>query len=213
MNGILQTGAAHLRRNQATALANGDYVTVSNFLNGNGTNLPAGTGPGTLTTLPSGLTGVQGRLLRNGCDRMATGQTTIGPANSSGLRCFPENYITLVPQAGTNTYLTNLSYSNYHSLQTQVALRPTHGFNYQATYTWSKNLGLPICASGGCIANYTDPSDRGADYTYTNAHREHEFRSNGTFELPIGRNKLLLGNSSGLLSRLVEHCSPASSST
>jgi hypothetical protein len=82
-------------------------------------------------------------------------------------------------------------------MQTQVTLRPVHGFSYQATYTWSKNLGLP--ASG-----YTDPLNRRLDYTYTGAHRSHDFRSNGSFELPIGPNKLLMGNSSGLLARIVE---------
>jgi hypothetical protein len=36
------------------------------------------------------------------------------------------------------------------------------------------------------------------------SHRTHDFRTNGTFELPIGPNKLLLSNSSGWLARIVE---------
>jgi hypothetical protein len=206
VNGVLQTGGAALRRNQATNLANGNYAAVADFLAGNGTNLPAGTGAGALLSLPAGLTGVQGRLLRNGCDRMAAGQTTVGPNNPTALRCFPEDYIFAVPQLGATSsfggfaaLLTNSAYSNYHSLQSQVTLRPTHGFSYQATYTWSKNLGIP----SGTTA-FTDPSDRASDYTFTAGHRTHDIRSNGTFELPIGPNKLLLGNSSGWLARLVE---------
>jgi hypothetical protein len=137
-------------------------------------------------------------MLRNGCDRIATGVTTVQTVSGSlPIRCFPENFITANPQIGTPNFLTNTGSSNYHSLQTQVTLRPTHGFSYQATYTWSKNLGLPN-------SGYTDPLNRRLDYTYTNSHRAHDFRSNGSFELPIGPNKLLLGNSSGLLARLVE---------
>jgi hypothetical protein len=199
---ILQTGGAALRRNQATNLANGNYVAVADFLAGNGTGFPQGTGPGTLLPSPAGFAGVQGRLLRNGCDRIANGQTSVGPNNPTQLRCFPENYIYAVSQLGPNTgsaLQTNTASSNYHSLQSQVTLRPVHGFSYQATYTWSKNLGIP----GGTTA-FTDPSDRNADYTYTAADRRHDFRSNGTFELPIGPNKLLLANSTGWVARLVE---------
>jgi hypothetical protein len=202
VGGVLQTGGAALRRNQATNLANGNYIAVADFLGGNGTGFPAGTGAGTLLASPTGFAGVQGRLLRNGCDRLANGQTTVGPNNPTPLRCFSENYIYAVPQLGTAAgagLQTNTASSNYHSLQSQVTLRPVHGFSYQATYTWSKNLGIP----SGTTA-FTDPSDRNADYTYTGADRRHDFRSNGTFELPIGPNKLLLSNSNGWVARLVE---------
>ena len=33
---------------------------------------------------------------------------------------------------------------------------------------------------------------------------KHDLHTNGTFELPIGPNKLFMGNSSGLVARLVE---------
>jgi len=35
--------------------------------------------------------------------------------------------------------------------------------------------------------------------------RTHDFRTNGTFALPIGPNKLLLGNSSGVWARIIEN--------
>lgn len=137
-------------------------------------------------------------MLRNGCDRIASGQTTVQTvAGVLPVRCFPENFITANPQIGTPTYITNTGSSNYHSMQTQVTLRPIHGFSYQATYTWSKNLGIPT-------AGYTDPLNRNLDYSYTAAHRAHDFRSNGSFELPIGPNKLFFGNSSGWAARLLE---------
>jgi hypothetical protein len=197
-NQVLQTASAHLRRNTTydNDIADGAYTALAAALNGNGTGLPTTGTTGGLLNSP--LTSVGGRLLRNGCDRIAAGQTTVQTVGGVlPIRCFPENYITANPQIGTPTYITNTASSNYHSLQTQVTLRPIQGFSYQGTYTWSKNLGVP----GN---NYTDPTNRNLDYSYTSAHRAHDFRSNGTFELPIGPNKLLLSNSSGWVARLVE---------
>jgi hypothetical protein len=209
VNGVLQTGSAHLRRNAAfmVPLANGDFGQVATLLSGNGSNMPAVGATGGLLNLPLGLTGVNGRLLRNGCDRIAAGQTTVGTSNPMPLRCFPEDYIRANPQFANSFLYTNAASSNYHSLQTQVMLRPTRGFTYMGTYTWSKNLGVPglILAAVNTAASplLTDPSDRRGDYTYTDGHRAHDFRSSGIFELPAGPGKLLFGNSSGWLARLV----------
>jgi hypothetical protein len=52
--------------------------------------------------------------------------------------------------------------------------------------------------------NWTDPLNRDADYRLATNHRAHEFRMNGTFDLPIGPNKLLFGNSSGVVARVIE---------
>ena len=90
----------------------------------------------------------------------------------------------------------NSGYNNYHSLEVQAAIRPVHGFSGTATYTWSKNLGLP--------AVLTDPTNRALDYTNVNGTPVHSLRTNGVVELPIGPNKLLLGNSSGWLARAIE---------
>jgi hypothetical protein len=200
VNGVLQTGSAALRRNATFTgnIANGNFSAVAASLNGNGSNLPANGVTGGFTNTPAGLAGVSGRLLRNGCDRIASGVTTVQSVGGTlPIRCFAENYITMNPQLSTPTFIQNSGSSNYHSLQAQVTLRPTHGFSYQASYTWAKNLAVPG-------TTFTDPLNQRADYTYTGNHRAHDLRTNGTFELPIGPNKLLLGNSSGWLARLVE---------
>jgi hypothetical protein len=209
VGGVLQTGSAHLRRNATFAphLANGNFAEVATLLNGTGSTMPAVGAPGGLLNLPQGLTGVGGRLLRNGCDRIANGQTTVGPANSSPLRCFPENYIRANPQLLNSFLETNSASSSYHSMQAQIMLRPTGGTTLMGTYTWSKNLGIPgliLPAIGVAGPDYTDPSDRQGDYTFTNSHRAHDFRGNANFEVPVGPGRLLLGNSSGWLARLVE---------
>jgi hypothetical protein len=75
-------------------------------------------------------------------------------------------------------------------------LRPKQGISYQATWSLVKSLGLR--GSG-----YSDLRNMRADYT-DNGSRHSDFRSNGSFELPIGPNKMLLGNSSGWIARAVE---------
>jgi hypothetical protein len=184
VNGVLQRGSAHLRRNATFTnnIALGNFDAVAASLN-------------TLNTVQSGLLsqapGVSGRVLRNGCDRLAANMTNIPT------RCFPENYIVANPQLGTATYTSNLGSSNYHGLQTQFNLRPVQGISFQTTYSWTKTLGL-------VPQGYTDPLDRDADYTYQYLHVQHDLHSNGTFELPIGPNKLLFGNTSGWVARMIE---------
>jgi hypothetical protein len=212
VNGVATVNHAsdHLRRSNISTgigttiqgdLANGNYLRVVQTLN---TLSTANTGTtSTLQPLPiDPATGLQisnvgGRVLRNGCDRIANGFTTVGPAINLPLRCFPENYISINPQMGnTTTYLASNGRSNYNSIQGQVTLRPRQGITYQATYAFAKALDLSGAPS--------DPLNYNNDYSLTNGDHKHEFRSNGSFELPFGPNKLVLGNSTGFVARLVE---------
>jgi hypothetical protein len=198
-DGVLQTGSLHLRRAQATNLASGDFFEVAEYINE--TN-PSGSVQGLLS---APFSGVGGQLLRNGCNQMADGASTIGDItgdanglSGTALRCFAENYIGINPQFDEGAdYVTNTGSSGYHSLQTQFTLRPTFGTNLRATYTWSKSMALSA-------DSWTDPLNRNADWTLAGNHRTHDFRVNGTFQLPIGPGQLLLGNSSGFLARAVE---------
>ncbi len=125
------------------------------------------------------------------------GLPAIGSGEKGGvLRVnMPENFIHPNPQFGTTNLQTNIGHNNYHSFQGQVTLRPTYGVNLQASYTWSKNLGV----SGG----FTSPFDRSRDYRELRG-RRHAFNTYGTFQLPIGPGQLIAGNSSGLAARLIE---------
>jgi hypothetical protein len=103
----------------------------------------------------------------------------------------------------------NSGMSNYHSLQVQTTLRPTAGISFQTTYVWSKALEVAgLNGLGGGLTSgdpvYTNPADRFADYTLAPGNVTHDFRSFGTFELPIGPNKLLFANSSGAFARIIE---------
>jgi hypothetical protein len=173
-NGVLQTGAGQLRAATASSIRN-------NLANGNYVALA-----NTLYTLnynsqinpglPTIPIGVQGVVLR--------------------MNGFAENFIRANPQFSTATLQTNLGNTNYSSLQFQTTLRPTAGVNLQATYTWSKLLGRN--------GPFTNPVDRGGDYTLQPGDVRHQFRTNGSFALPVGPHQLLLGNSSGILARAIE---------
>jgi hypothetical protein len=194
VNGTTQRGSAHLRQSATfrTALANGDFATVADAIN---TFNNTGTGP---TGVVPGVAGERGTVLRRANKGFnVSGGTPVlgGPVVPAGL--FPENWITANPQFNQANYYTNSGSSIYHSLQLQTTLRPTYGVSFQGTYLWSRALAI----SG---TSYTNPAEREKEYILAGNHRTHEFRSNGTFELPIGPNRLLLGNSSGWLARFVE---------
>jgi hypothetical protein len=106
---------------------------------------------------------------------------------------FPENYVFANPQLGQALLFTNPNNSTYNSLNLAVTKRLSHGFTNQSTYTWSRTLNTSI----------VNPRERG-NKTLSAQHRTHDFRSNGTFELPFGPGRLLLPKAGGVLSRLVE---------
>src|SRR5688572_29825905 len=172
--GVLQTAALQMRSSSTfnANLANANYSALAGSLN----TLNYVKTATQNTTLPDIPSTVRGEVMRfNG---------------------FPENFIATNPQYSNVNYLSNMASSNYHSLQAEVTLRPTHGFSGSANYTWSKNLGIGTA--------YTNPVDRAPDYSIINNNHPHILRTNGTVELPIGPNKLLMGNSSGVLARVLE---------
>ena len=119
---------------------------------------------------------------------------------------FPENFIKTNPQVSSSVMETSLGHANYHSLQTQINLRPTAGVSTQTTYTWSRNLGMaPNVGPNGTGATFTDPTNRALDYSLLGTHRKHVVVNYGTFALPIGPQKLLFANSSGLAARIIEN--------
>jgi hypothetical protein len=172
------TGSEALRRHASfrSLIANGDFAAVARLLNT--TNIG--------TVQPAGQT-IAGGTLR-----------------SSGL--FPENFFVTNPQFSTINYRNNSDSSNYHSLQTQLTIRPTHGINAQFTHTWSRAMGVTGTTpeGGGIIGDYRDILNRNADYTVQSLHRLHDFRGHGTFQLPFGPGRWLGGNTSGLVARILE---------
>ncbi len=197
VNGVVQHGSAQMRRSSLfqNDLAVGNYQNVAATLNTLSTTAVG------YQALPAGLTNVSGRLLRNGCDRIANGlynPALPDSATNIATRCFPENYIVANPQLSSATYIGGFGKSNFHSGQIQIALRPTAGLSLHSTYIFAKTLGV---VPGG----WNNPLDRNADYAPPYQAVRHDLRTNGTFELPVGPGKMLFAKSSGWLGRLVEH--------
>jgi len=172
------TGSEALRRHASfrADIANGNFRAVANTLN------TANIG----VTIPAGQT-IAGATMR-----------------SSGL--FPENFITANPQFGAMEMRDNSDNSTYHSMQTQLTMRPRHGITYQATWTWSKGTGTAPATGdgGGTTATYRDFLNRHADYTVASFHRTHNFRGYATFELPFGPGRLLGSGATGVVARMIE---------
>jgi hypothetical protein len=182
-NGVQQTAGMHLRQSTGTAAGIGGNLR-SNLANGNYAaaagilnklNYASASNP-TLPVIPAGVNGAVMRF--NG---------------------FPENFIVTNPQFNQAYMIASVNSNNYHSMEAQVTLRPVQGINMQSTYTWSKNLGIRAAAT------YTNPVDRHADYALLDDTRVHDFRTNGTFTLPIGPNRWVLGRSTGTLARILEN--------
>jgi hypothetical protein len=178
--GVAGTGAVG-------SVVNGVRITGSSALRQSTTyrtNLANGNVAAIATTLNSStaVTGQGGGLIRNG-----------------GL---PENFIVTNPQFGAVTYDTNAGSSRYHSMQAQINLRSFHGFAYQGAYVWSKSMA--VGGTGDGLVTWRDATNRALDRELESSHRTHSFRSNGSFDLPLGPKGLLLRNAPGWASRLVE---------
>jgi len=105
----------------------------------------------------------------------------------------PDNYLTASPQFGTVNWTGNFDHSNYHSMQAQLTMRPTHGLGLSATFTWSKSMGM------GSIADY---SNRAQEYQLQSASKA--LSTYGTFDLPFGPNRWLFSSvSPNILGRII----------
>lgn len=95
--------------------------------------------------------------------------------------------------------------SNYHSLQINLRKQFSHGFTFNAAYTWGKALGnVGDNLSGGSSSSQINPQnswDLAADYGRLNFDQTHRFVANWLWELPFGPGKPHL--SEGMISKLL----------
>ncbi|HLQ77069.1 MAG TPA: TonB-dependent receptor, partial [Terriglobia bacterium] len=172
--------------NLGSGVINGSTVTGSASLRGNAlfrtflANGNVGQFASLLNTSPT-VTGKAGGLLANG-----------------GL---PSNFIVANPQYALSIMGANPGSSTYHSMNLQLTKRLSHGFTNQFAYTWSRTLGE---SAGDGATEYLDPRNQHLNHTLLAFHRTHDFRSNGTLELPFGPNRKFLKVGPGFLERIVE---------
>lgn len=120
----------------------------------------------------------------------------------------PINFFQANPYAtGEETqYMTAGGYSNYHSLQVDLRQQQWQGLQFDLNYTWSHTLGFQVntdgvTASGYGCGGYNGWCDWPGTLTLRNTRLaygpsqfdvRHSFHFSGTYDLPIGKGKLLL---------------------
>jgi hypothetical protein len=113
----------------------------------------------------------------------------------------PLNFVVANPQYQAVIMATNPGSSTYHSMNLEMTKRLSHGFTNSFAYTWSRALGE---SDGDGATEYQDPRNPHQNHALLGFHRTHDFRSNGTFELPFGPGRKFASNAPGIVSRIVE---------
>ncbi len=100
--------------------------------------------------------------------------------------------------------LVSQGISDYHSVQVEFRQKNFHGANFNANYTFSKNSGIRA-VTGGDSSYFLPVTLRNMHLSYspTDTDVRQIFNLYGTYDLPIGRGKLLLGNANAFVDRLV----------
>jgi hypothetical protein len=145
--------------------------------------------------------------------------TTTGNCPTLG---FPGNACVPFPDFGRGSSQANPEgNSHYHSLQTKLEKQFKGGFNFLATYTWSKVMtdandllnggSVGVSNDGGAQGNgingYRAPDvpgfGIGADNRLAAFDIRHVFHFSGSYELPFGKGRHFLSQASGVTNQLV----------
>ena len=102
------------------------------------------------------------------------------------------------------SYQQTLGASIYNGLQTKIEQRLSHGLFYLITYTYSKSLtNAGDLLNGGSVNGFRAPYVPGLgtriDWGLAAFDIRNVFHFSGGYELPVGKGKYLLGNSSKLV--------------
>jgi hypothetical protein len=116
--------------------------------------------------------------------------TSTGTGANGGLLShagLPQNFVVVNPQFGSVFMIDNNGNSTYHAFQAHIAKRFSHGVTGQFAYTFSKTLGdSPLS-----IRNQRDLS---LSKSLLSIDRPQLFQGDVSWDLPIGRKRMLLGN-------------------
>ena len=105
-------------------------------------------------------------------------------------------------------YMKAAGYSSYHSLQVDLRQQQWHGLQSQLNYTWSHTLGYQVNTNGTSASGYgcgyygysgwcgwpgtLTLRNRRLAYGPAQFDIRHAFHLTGTYDLPVGRGKMLL---------------------
>lgn len=129
------------------------------------------------------------------------GYTTPGPYPVNFLQANP--YLDSYEGGAPASFLTAQGYGNYHALQVDFRQKQWHGMNFDVNYTWSHTLGLQADNSWTGNTGVFSIRNLRLDYGPTLFDLRHVVHASGTYDLPFGKGKTFLGNSHGVVDRLV----------
>lgn len=93
------------------------------------------------------------------------------------------------PQFRTGPDLvSNAATSDYHAFQAQVTRRFSQGLQFQANYTFSKNLDLPF-SNFGSGNSYNNFFNRFVERSLSGNDLRHDFKANAIWEVPVGQGR------------------------
>lgn len=100
------------------------------------------------------------------------------------------------PASGVVNLLTNGTWYQYNSVQTEVRRRFSQGLYFQANYTFSKNLTDGVGTSQTLVEPFLDNLNPQLDRSRADFDQTHVFNFNGAYQLPFGRGKRFLNSGS-----------------
>jgi len=111
------------------------------------------------------------------------------------------------PTLANSTSWVSQGISNYHALEVDVRRQLSHGLQLRGVYTWSKNMddgsawNTSVSANTPAFVSY--PGNPKLDYGLAATNIGQAAAINGTWELPVGRGHLALGNDSTLAEQFI----------
>ncbi|OLE15835.1 MAG: hypothetical protein DMG76_32345 [Acidobacteria bacterium] len=106
------------------------------------------------------------------------------------------------------SYAATEGSSAYHGLQTKVEKQFSGGFNFLATYTWSKTLSdAGDLLNGGSLRGYRAPDVPGVGIQHDRGLASFDIRNvfhlSGGYQLPFGKGKKFMSSATGAADKLV----------
>jgi carboxypeptidase family protein len=177
--------AAFGRRGALARIVDGDGYQSANFI----TQLQNGEAGALANTLATN----QNYVCRMFGSDFSPCARVLPTANAPG--AYPINFFLLNPfSAGRLDFVDNGGWSSYNGLQIQFRQRLSQSLNWSTNYTWSKSLTNLTVDTQNQSRDYLTLRDPALNRRLSPFDITHVIQSFGTYDLPIGRGRLLSVN-------------------
>ncbi|HWQ32261.1 MAG TPA: carboxypeptidase-like regulatory domain-containing protein [Blastocatellia bacterium] len=126
-------------------------------------------------------------------------------ANNGIAAGLARNFFVTNPDVGTNGsfVVDNGGRTSYDALVIELRRRLSKGLLVQGSYTFARAFTNMFASSSVVFSQYSTLRNPGLDKSRSPFGITHAFKSDWIYELPIGKGQMLLGNSGGVLDRIV----------